>query len=112
MDTGLAGKVAVVTGAGGAIGAATARSLAAEGAAVVIGDVDMAALERTADSIRSAGGRVLAVHLDVSSEVSWADAVAKGIAAFGGLDVLVNNAGINSVADAVGREAQRGIAGH
>ena len=101
MDTGLTDKVAIVTGAGGAIGAATSRSLAAEGARVVVCDVDASALERTASTIRAAGGRVLEVELDVSSEASWAAAVKRTVAEFGSIDVLVNNAGLNSEADAV-----------
>jgi NAD(P)-dependent dehydrogenase (short-subunit alcohol dehydrogenase family) len=101
MDTGLASKVAIVTGAGGAIGSATAESISAEGAAVVLGDVDVTAAERTAVAIRSAGGRALATNLDVSSEASWQATVERAVSEFGGLHVLVNNAGLNSVADAV-----------
>jgi NAD(P)-dependent dehydrogenase (short-subunit alcohol dehydrogenase family) len=101
METGLKGKVAIVTGAGGAIGAATATSLAAEGAHLVIGDVDAAALERTAAVLRSMGGRVVSVALDVSDEGSWRAAVDLAVAEFGGIDVLVNNAGLNSEADAI-----------
>jgi NAD(P)-dependent dehydrogenase (short-subunit alcohol dehydrogenase family) len=101
MDTGLATKVAIVTGAGGAIGAATAQSISAEGAAVILGDVDLAAAERTAEAIRSAGGRAIATNLDVSSEESWQATVDRALSAFGGVHVLVNNAGLNSVADAV-----------
>jgi NAD(P)-dependent dehydrogenase (short-subunit alcohol dehydrogenase family) len=101
MDTGLAGKVAIVTGAAGAIGAATAASLAAEGALVVLGDVDLAGAERACDAIRSAGGRAVASQLDVSSEDSWRATVEQAVAEFGGVNILVNNAGLNSVADAV-----------
>jgi NAD(P)-dependent dehydrogenase (short-subunit alcohol dehydrogenase family) len=101
MDTGLAGKVAIVTGAGGAIGAATARALAAEGAAVILGDVDLAGAEREASAITAKGGRALASQLDVSSEESWAATVQRAVTEFGGVHVLVNNAGLNSVADAV-----------
>jgi NAD(P)-dependent dehydrogenase (short-subunit alcohol dehydrogenase family) len=101
MDTGLAGKVAIVTGAGGAIGAATARALAAEGAAVILGDVDLDGAQREAAAITAAGGRALATRLDVSSEESWQATVQQAVAQFGSVDVLVNNAGLNSVADAV-----------
>jgi NAD(P)-dependent dehydrogenase (short-subunit alcohol dehydrogenase family) len=106
MDTGLAGKVAIVTGAGGAIGAATARTLAAEGAAVVLGDVDLVGAQRVAETISQAGGRALASQLDVSSEASWASTVERAIAEFGSVDVLVNNAGLNSVEDAVGETVE------
>jgi NAD(P)-dependent dehydrogenase (short-subunit alcohol dehydrogenase family) len=101
MDTGLAGKVAIVTGAGGGIGSATARSLAAEGAIVVLGDVDVEAAEAVAESLRAGGSRALAGHLDVSSEESWKAFVERAVNEFGGVNVLVNNAGLNSVADAV-----------
>ncbi len=101
METGLAGKVAIVSGAAGAIGAATARSLAAEGATVVLGDVDLAGAERVRATIEAAGGRALATRLDVSSEASWKATVEQAVAEFGGVHVLVNNAGLNSVADAV-----------
>ena len=101
MDLGLAGKVALVTGAGGAIGSITARTLALEGASVVLADIDQAAAEREAALIRADGGEALAVELDVSNEASWERAVAASIGAFGGLDILVNNAGLNSERDAV-----------
>jgi NAD(P)-dependent dehydrogenase (short-subunit alcohol dehydrogenase family) len=101
VDTGLTGKVAIVTGAGGAIGTAIAHLLSAEGAFVVLADIDGDKLGRTAEAIRTAGGRVLAVELDVSSEASWQAAVERATAVFGGIDVLINNAGLNSVADAV-----------
>ena len=107
MDLDLTGKVAVVTGGGGAIGSAIALSLAAEGASTVIGDVDLAALERTADSVRAGSGRVLAVPLDVSSEASWSAAISTAVGAFGGVQILVNNAGLNSEADAVDETLER-----
>jgi NAD(P)-dependent dehydrogenase (short-subunit alcohol dehydrogenase family) len=101
MNTGLTDKVAIVTGAGGGIGAATARSLASEGASVVLADVNVAGAESIAETIRSYGGRAVARRLDVTSEASWQSVVAQAVAELGGVHVLVNNAGINSVADAV-----------
>jgi 3-oxoacyl-[acyl-carrier protein] reductase len=80
----LEGRVAIVTGAGSGIGAATAVRLAAEGARVVCADVDAAAAERTAAALEGA----TAVHLDVTDRAGWA-AVTEG-----GVDVVVNNAGI------------------
>ncbi|WP_413542660.1 SDR family NAD(P)-dependent oxidoreductase [Citricoccus nitrophenolicus] len=94
-----AGRTAVVTGAAGGIGAATARMLAARGAAVVIGDVDPRVAEVVAE-IEAAGGRALSVRCDVTDEESVAalmDAAAEfGVAAgwSGSVDVLVANAGI------------------
>src|SRR6266542_5952938 len=92
----LEGRVAVVTGGGRGIGRAIARRFAAEGAAVVIAQRDPATLERTAEEIRGAGGRVLAVPTDVSREESCDTLVAATIQEFGGLDILVSNAAIAS----------------
>lgn len=88
----LAGKTALITGAAGGIGAATAAAFAAEGARLVLADVapiDVAALVPGA-----AAGDVVVVDLDVTSEDSWRSAVALASTVFGRLDVLVNVAGI------------------
>src|SRR4249919_2548510 len=89
----LAGKVARVTGAGGGIGRATVERLAAEGAAVVVGDLKGYA--PVAGAVREAGGRSLGVELDVTSAASARAAVEKAVAEFGGLHILVNNAGVD-----------------
>jgi NAD(P)-dependent dehydrogenase (short-subunit alcohol dehydrogenase family) len=86
-------KVAVVTGAASGIGRAIAEVFAAEGAAVVIGDLDPRAGDVAAD-IGRAGGRALFVCTDVTDEESVAALMAAAVAVFGGLDVLVANAGI------------------
>jgi 3-oxoacyl-[acyl-carrier protein] reductase len=93
LDGRLSGKVALVTGAGGGIGRATATRLAAEGAAVVVGDLK--GYSAVVDAVRSAGGRALGVELDVTSALSARAAVQQTLAQFGGLHILVNNAGID-----------------
>lgn len=97
----LAGKVALVTGAGRGIGAAIARAFAAEGAAVVLAELDGAAAVATAREIANAyeGAQTLAVQTDVTQPASVRAAVEEAQRAFGPVDVLVNNAGINVFAD-------------
>jgi 3(or 17)beta-hydroxysteroid dehydrogenase len=90
----LDGKVALVSGAARGIGAETARKMAAAGAMVIIGDVLADSARRTASEISSAGGRVFALALDVTSEAAWAAAVDEAARQFGKLDILVNNAGM------------------
>ncbi|MEX3692819.1 SDR family oxidoreductase [Paraburkholderia sp. BR14263] len=97
----LAGKVALITGAGRGIGAAIARAFAAEGAAVVLAELDGATAGATAREIANAyeGARTLAVQTDVTQPASVRAAVQEAQRAFGPVDVLVNNAGINVFAD-------------
>ena len=91
----VSGKVALVSGGSRGIGAATAKLLAAEGAAVVIGDVLEEEGVRTAAEISEAGGQATFVPLDVTKEEDWARAVETAIGNYGKLDVVVNNAGIS-----------------
>ena len=91
----LAGKVALISGGARGIGAATARLLAREGAAVVIGDVLEDEGRETEAQIAEAGGQALFVRLDVTREDDWLQAIQTTVATFGRLDVLVNNAGIS-----------------
>ena len=88
-----AGKVVIITGAGGGIGGATARRFAAEGARVAILDRDLAAAERVAADIAAAGGQARAIACDITQRDQVDAAVAVTVAAFGPVDVLVNNAG-------------------
>ncbi|MFF2426732.1 SDR family NAD(P)-dependent oxidoreductase [Streptomyces mirabilis] len=91
MEARLAGRAALVTGATGGIGEAVVRRLAAEGAAVVVTDLDTERCEKLAEEV---GGGALGVALDVSDESAWHEVVTRATAALGGLAVLVNNAGI------------------
>lgn len=86
----LAGKSALVTGAGGGIGGAIARRFAQEGAAVAVGDIDTQAAARTVRDIEAAGGRAIACDLDVTEPDGAARAVAQAADAFGALHILVN----------------------
>ena len=90
----LEGKVALVTGAARGIGEQIARLFAAEGAAVVVADRRDELGEAVADGIRSAGSRAVYTSLDITSSEQWRAGVELARAEFGGLDVLVNNAGI------------------
>lgn len=88
------GRVALITGGASGIGKETSKRLAAEGASVVIADLQDELGEAVVAEIEQDGGKARYVHLDVTDEAGWAEAVATTVEAFGGLDVLVNNAGI------------------
>ena len=90
----VAGKVAIVTGAGAGIGRATVLALALEGADVVATDIDLVAAERTAGEARGPGRGSIALGLDTGEESHWHRVVDATLARFGRIDVLVNNAGI------------------
>jgi NADP-dependent 3-hydroxy acid dehydrogenase YdfG len=91
----LEGEIAIVTGASSGIGAATARELGRRGAVVVLAARRADALEEQADAIQAAGGEALAISTDVSDPAQLARLVDRVVAAFGRVDVLVNNAGAN-----------------
>ena len=90
----LEGKVAFVSGGARGQGAAEARLFAREGARVAIGDVLFEEGRKVEAEINELGGGALFVHLDVTSESDWRDAMSATVARFGRLDILVNNAGI------------------
>ena len=97
----LTGRTAIVTGGGAGIGAAASIALAAEGAAVVVTDLDLAAAERTVATIAAAGGAALAVEQNVAEEASWQRVFDIAVARYGAVHVVVNNAGIAPTADPI-----------
>ena len=90
----VSGKVALVTGGGSGIGRATALTLGREGASVMVTDLNEATAAAAAAEIRAAGGKAQSMAQDTTSEDRWQEVIAATEAAFGKLDVLVNNAGI------------------
>lgn len=90
-------QVAIITGSASGIGRQIATRMAAEGAAIIIADLNLAAAEATAKELSATGARTLAVAMDVTSEEQVDAGVAKTMATFGRIDVLVSNAGIQIV---------------
>ena len=96
----LEGKVAVITGAASGQGQAAARLFAAEGAKVVVADVNAEGAEKTVEGIRASGGKAVPVQADVSREADVEAMIRRAVDEFGRLDVLFNNAGVGySAAD-------------
>ena len=90
-------KVAIVTGAASGIGKEIALTYAREGAKVAIADINKDAADAAANEIRAAGGQAMGVAMDVTDEQAVIDGVAAVVGAFGGVDILVSNAGIQIV---------------
>lgn len=96
LDVGftLEGKVALITGGGGGFGRMCSRLFCTMGASVVVADLSETRMEETLDAIREAGGSAAAVRTDVSRESDLKQAVEFATERFGGLDIMVNNAGV------------------
>src|SRR5260370_16498238 len=90
----LTGRKAAVAGGARGLGAGMAEAVARAGAAVVIGDIREELGEATADAIKKSGGDAAFLPLDVTDDASWERAVQGTIAELGGLDIVVNNAGV------------------
>jgi len=90
-------KVALVTGAASGIGEQCARKLAADGATVVVADLNLPSATKVAEDIVRSGGRAVALSMDVTNEEVVNAGIADTVSRFGGIDVLVSNAGIQIV---------------
>lgn len=97
-------KVALITGAGGGIGRASALLFASEGARIVCADIEGDSCEQSAEMIRSAGGEAVSVRADVSSSEDIAATVTTAMESYGALHVMFNNAGIMHSADGNAQE--------
>jgi NADP-dependent 3-hydroxy acid dehydrogenase YdfG len=108
MTNHIAGKSIVITGAGGGFGRLVAQKAAALGAKITCGDIDLAAAQATVDAVISAGGTAIAVETDVRQLAAVKALVAAAVAAHGGIDVMINNAGIMPLAFFSDHEAAYG----
>jgi 3-oxoacyl-[acyl-carrier protein] reductase len=105
VDLQLKDKVALVLGAGGGLGGAIARALAAEGVRVAVADVDLAAADKTTHAIKEAGGRALSVQWDLADLASVDGHVSQIESELGPVDILVNNTGGPPPTPASGQDA-------
>jgi D-sorbitol dehydrogenase (acceptor) len=93
----LEGKTAIVTGGGSGIGRGISLRYAREGASIVVADLNIAAAEKVAEEIVTAGGKALAVQMDVTDREAVKGMVSVAVQEYGGLDILVNNAGLGKI---------------
>ena len=100
MNGRLAGKVAIITGAGSGIGRASAILFASEGAALVIGD-KADSVHATARAIEAAGGKVVAIEMDAGLEADVEAMVATAVSSYGGVDIAFANAGVSGGMDSI-----------
>ncbi|MET0587489.1 MAG: SDR family oxidoreductase [Novosphingobium sp.] len=98
MPDHIAGKSVIITGAGSGFGRLTAEKLAAQGAKLTLADVNWATVEEAAAAIRASGGQAQAMAADVTSMDDMRSVAAAAVAAYGAIDVMVNNAGIMPLA--------------
>jgi NAD(P)-dependent dehydrogenase (short-subunit alcohol dehydrogenase family) len=91
----LDGRVAIITGAGGGLGAAHARVMAGEGCAVIVNDINTEAAQAVVDEISAAGGKAAVNSSDITNYDDSLNAIKQAIDEFGGLHIVVNNAGVN-----------------
>ena len=101
MTTALDGKVALVTGAGGGIGLATAEAFAKAGASVVLADRDEETIGKAAEGLRAAGHNTIGVTCDVTDTAQVEAMIERALSTYGRLDAAFNNAGVNSEAAAL-----------
>ena len=104
----LDGKIAIITGAASGIGQATARRVAAEGARTVVADLNADGAKQVAEAISAAGGEATAVQADLGDVDSVRAMVEAAVAAYGGLDILHNNAAATVLAATEGPAGERG----